>query len=98
LCNDAWRRTPKKTSRKHLRRYAIVVPLSLGCTGLAAQQRPQSPSTPAAYTAAQAAAGEKFYFAPGYRMLALDARTGTPVPSFGNNGAVDLKLEAARRR
>jgi quinoprotein glucose dehydrogenase len=31
---------------------------------------------------------------PGYRMLALDARTGIPVPSFGNNGAVDLKLEA----
>jgi len=27
-------------------------------------------------------------------MLALDAKTGIPVPSFGENGAVDLKLEA----
>jgi len=34
------------------------------------------------------------YVTPGYRMLALDARTGVAVPSFGNNGAVDLKLEA----
>jgi quinoprotein glucose dehydrogenase len=34
------------------------------------------------------------YVTPGYRMLALDARTGIPVPSFGKSGAVDLKLEA----
>jgi quinoprotein glucose dehydrogenase len=34
------------------------------------------------------------YVTPGYRMLALDAKTGIPVPGFGNNGAVDLKLEA----
>jgi quinoprotein glucose dehydrogenase len=34
------------------------------------------------------------YVTPGYRMLALDARTGIPVPTFGTNGAVDLKLEA----
>jgi quinoprotein glucose dehydrogenase len=33
------------------------------------------------------------YVTPGYRMLALDARTGTPIPAFGRNGAVDLKLE-----
>jgi quinoprotein glucose dehydrogenase len=31
------------------------------------------------------------YVTPGYRMLALDARTGTPVASFGENGVVDLK-------
>ena len=30
---------------------------------------------------------------PGYRLLALDAKTGIPVPAFGRNGAVDLKLE-----
>ena len=30
---------------------------------------------------------------PGYRMIALDAKTGTPVPTFGQNGVVDLKLE-----
>jgi quinoprotein glucose dehydrogenase len=33
------------------------------------------------------------YVTPGYRMLALDAKTGVPIPSFGRNGAVDLKLE-----
>jgi glucose dehydrogenase len=27
---------------------------------------------------------------PGYRMLALDARTGIPVPTFGTNGVVDI--------
>ena len=30
---------------------------------------------------------------PGYRLLALDARTGAPIPSFGKDGVVDLKLE-----
>jgi len=34
------------------------------------------------------------YVTPGYRMLALDAKTGAPVPAFGKNGVVDLKLEA----
>ncbi len=34
------------------------------------------------------------YVTPGYRMLALDAETGIPVADFGDNGAVDLKLEA----
>ena len=33
------------------------------------------------------------YVTPGYRMLALDAKTGAPVASFGKNGTVDLKLE-----
>jgi quinoprotein glucose dehydrogenase len=31
------------------------------------------------------------YVTPGYRMIALDARTGAPVASFGENGVVDLK-------
>jgi quinoprotein glucose dehydrogenase len=31
------------------------------------------------------------YITPGYRMVALDARTGIPVKSFGVNGIVDLK-------
>ena len=26
-------------------------------------------------------------------MIALDARTGIPIPTFGKNGVVDLKLE-----
>ena len=33
------------------------------------------------------------YVTPGYRLLALDARTGVPIPAFGRSGAVDLKLE-----
>ena len=32
------------------------------------------------------------YVTPGYRMVALNAKTGTPVPGFGQNGVVDLKL------
>ena len=32
------------------------------------------------------------YVTPGYRMIALDAKTGNPVSSFGDNGVVDLKL------
>ncbi|HKU65942.1 MAG TPA: hypothetical protein VJQ06_12870 [Rhizomicrobium sp.] len=32
------------------------------------------------------------YVTPGYRMIALDARTGIPVKGFGVNGVVDLKL------
>ena len=33
------------------------------------------------------------YVTPGYQMVALDAKTGQPVPGFGKNGMVDLKLE-----
>jgi quinoprotein glucose dehydrogenase len=33
------------------------------------------------------------YVTPGYRLVALDAKTGVPVASFGKNGAVDLKDE-----
>jgi quinoprotein glucose dehydrogenase len=33
------------------------------------------------------------YVTPGYRLVALDARTGIPVSSFGKNGVVDLKLD-----
>jgi quinoprotein glucose dehydrogenase len=31
------------------------------------------------------------YVTPGYRMIALNAKTGTPVASFGKSGQVDLK-------
>jgi quinoprotein glucose dehydrogenase len=31
------------------------------------------------------------YVTPGYRLIALDAETGSPVESFGDNGVVDLK-------
>jgi quinoprotein glucose dehydrogenase len=33
------------------------------------------------------------YVTPGYRLVALDARTGHPIPGFGSNGVVDLKLD-----
>ena len=33
------------------------------------------------------------YVTPGYRLIALNAKTGAPLPGFGQNGAVDLKLE-----
>src|SRR5881397_3134974 len=33
------------------------------------------------------------YVTPGYRLIALDAKTGLPVPGFGTNGIVDLKLD-----
>jgi quinoprotein glucose dehydrogenase len=33
------------------------------------------------------------YVTPGYRLIALDAKTGAPVPTFGNKGVVDLKLD-----
>src|SRR5882724_10839394 len=33
------------------------------------------------------------YTTPGYRLIALNAKTGTLVPSFGTGGVVDLKLD-----
>jgi quinoprotein glucose dehydrogenase len=33
------------------------------------------------------------YVTPGYRLVALDARTGHPVAGFGSNGIVDLKQD-----
>jgi quinoprotein glucose dehydrogenase len=34
-----------------------------------------------------------FYVTPGYRLIALDAKTGGPVPGFGRAGAIDLKQD-----
>src|SRR5277367_2560859 len=33
------------------------------------------------------------YVTPGYRLIALDAKSGNPVPSFGVQGVVDLRLD-----
>jgi quinoprotein glucose dehydrogenase len=33
------------------------------------------------------------YVTPGYRLIALSAKTGVPVPGFGRSGVVDLKLD-----
>jgi quinoprotein glucose dehydrogenase len=33
------------------------------------------------------------YVTPGYRLIALNAKTGMPVAGFGTNGVVDLKLD-----
>jgi len=32
------------------------------------------------------------YVTPGYRLIALDAKTGQPVKTFGKDGVVDLKV------
>ena len=32
------------------------------------------------------------YVTPGYRLIALNAKTGAPVPAFGKDGIVDLKV------
>jgi quinoprotein glucose dehydrogenase len=37
--------------------------------------------------------GRIVYVTPGYRMIALDAKTGEPAAGFGVKGVVDLKLE-----
>ena len=34
-----------------------------------------------------------FYVTPGYRLIALNAKTGLRVPGFGKDGVVDLKLD-----
>jgi len=34
-----------------------------------------------------------FTVTPGFTLVALDAKTGMPVPAFGQNGAVDLKMQ-----
>ncbi len=34
-----------------------------------------------------------FYVTPGFRLICLNAKTGQRVPSFGENGIVDLKLD-----
>ena len=33
------------------------------------------------------------YVTPGYRLIALNAKTGAPIPGFGTNGVVDLKQD-----
>jgi glucose dehydrogenase len=38
------------------------------------------------------AAERIFYVTPGYRLIALNAKTGTPVTTFGDGGVVDLRL------
>jgi len=33
------------------------------------------------------------YVTPGYRLICLNAKTGSPIPTFGKDGVVDLKLD-----
>ncbi|MBY0493624.1 MAG: pyrroloquinoline quinone-dependent dehydrogenase [Cyanobacteria bacterium] len=46
-------------------------------------------------TSLRAGGGDEriLYVTPGYRLVALDARTGRLVPGFGSNGIVDLKKD-----
>ena len=41
----------------------------------------------------EGAAARIVYVTPGYRLIALDVATGRPVPTFGDEGLVDLKRE-----
>src|SRR5687767_7229569 len=45
------------------------------------------------WTSADGSDRRVIYVTPGYRMKALDAKTGVPISSFGRNGVVDLKTE-----
>ena len=47
-----------------------------------------------AYWTDHAADERILYVTPGYRLVALDAKTGAVIPSFGKDGSVDLKTEA----
>ena len=40
------------------------------------------------------------YITPGYQLIALNAKTGDPIPAFGKNGTVDLfdELDTTRPR
>jgi quinoprotein glucose dehydrogenase len=38
-----------------------------------------------------------FYVTPGYQLVALDAKTGMRVQSFGTNGAIDLKADDTQK-
>jgi quinoprotein glucose dehydrogenase len=46
---------------------------------------------------AQTGAGRVLLVSPGFQLIELDARTGQPIPGFGNNGRVDLKLGLDRQ-
>lgn len=38
-----------------------------------------------------------FMVTPGFQLVALDAATGRPIPDFGSDGVVDLRLELGRK-
>ena len=55
---------------------------------------PLASSRAAASPGGRTGADERIlYVTPGYRLIALDAKTGVPVPTFGKAGVVDLKLD-----
>ena len=70
------------------------------CSGCTARTKASAPSArrascPGAALAYWTDGREEriIYVTPGYRLVALDAKTGTPIAGFGKNGVVDLKLE-----
>ena len=80
----SWRSTPAPAS-------------CCGCTARtrARAARPRRGSSPAAgwRTGATARDERILYVTPGYRLIALDAKTGVPIAGFGTRGVVDLKLD-----
>ena len=68
-----------------------------GCTAKTkerAAKRRRGSSQAAGWPTGPTARDERIlYVTPGYRLIALDAKTGVPVSSFGSRGVVDLKLD-----
>ena len=69
-----------------------------GCTandeGARGAAAPRQSFGPRARATGPTASEERIlYVTPGYRLVALDAKTGVPVGGFGKGGVVDLKLE-----
>ena len=70
------------------------------CCGCTAKRKARAARPPLASSRAAASPGGRtgqderiLYVTPGYRLIALDAKTGVPVPTFGKAGVVDLKLD-----
>ena len=61
---------------------------------MARTRRATAPDAASAYWASADGSDQRIiYVTPGYRMIALNARTGLPIPTFGKDGVVDLKRE-----
>ena len=70
----------------------LVVLLALGLPWFAADAWGQQSGTGVAYWTDGQGDERILYMTIGYRLVALDARTGREIPTFGDDGVVDLKV------
>ena len=71
---------------------AAAAPRQLSGRGVAYWSDGRDPSTSSGSPRAQSRGEERIlYVTTGYRLVALDAKTGNRIPSFGKDGIVDLK-------